>query len=762
MPPSRSNNTCSQCRARKVRCRGGPDVCANCRRLQFHCSFGGHDASTVPQDTAPLPAQDDRPAKKRQSRACLQCRAGKSKCSGEHPACASCRDRAKPCTYPETKRSRRDDCPNMVEASSHTSAASGQPSDGVNVSPVTASFMASHSATGPTASENMMPRSHVSSAGSASWIQSAFNSMDVDALLPEAGRVLSLPPLREQLQLINDFFRHIHPLPAASFLNELSITHRCLASTLDPVLLRAICSISAMSLKYNKYYPVQTTVWVQEAENTIWQTIERPTVFKTQALLLIVLYHMEIGNFEKAYMLLSMVSRFASALRLHYERIDLSHLSQEIRRRLMWSVMLVDSYFSIGLPEAETCTHEFTYLKLPCAEEDFHTEHPPSFSEPSLEPEHQLQSPSMALDGVQEAGLLELYIRQAMLKRDIMKFTRHALAQGHISAAQLIAAVDGLYARLHAVKPWPYDSSRLEGYKRSRWLLRYVINHLSWHQCYCDLKRLFLSGYREAAPDAVLAACPPEYVHKAAATCLEHAQEIIRVLSDLDNLRVDIVAVPLDIVIGGYHASRLLLFLSRSSLLPAGQNIMFEDAYRAAVQMLTTLRRLEHNCSVTMQHTVRDLESVIDKYSQSTHTRTRESSDEEEQMSGRTQQPRYARAVQRHKSLGVHSALRRARFDDESSDTMEMDHGTALSVQAASLLPAAARGCPETPKESSGARGSWPTAQPRPQCPCGATADDREPLRRRHAPQPVASTEPPARRRGIRHGALQYGDVGIL
>ncbi|KAK8099792.1 fungal-specific transcription factor domain-containing protein [Apiospora kogelbergensis] len=165
----------------------------------------------------------------------------------------------------------------------------------------------------------------------------------------------ALPEIHKQLQIINDYFRHVYGHPGSAFLSEVSVTKRCLNGTISEVLLLAICALTATVLRYPRYYPAQSTCWIQKAEDLLWAGVESPTVPKTQALLLAVLCRVEMGNVKRGYMLLSLASQSASALRLHYERLDLDHHSQEVRRRLTWSIMLIDTYFSVGLPEAGTC-----------------------------------------------------------------------------------------------------------------------------------------------------------------------------------------------------------------------------------------------------------------------------------------------------------------------------------------------------------------------------------------------------------------------
>jgi hypothetical protein len=476
-----------------------------------------------------------------------------------------------------------------------------------------------------------------------------------------------MPTAREQLQIVNDYFRHLYPHPGLAFLSEVSVTKRCLDGSIDEALLLAICAFTASILKYPKYHPHSTVTWVERAEDLAWKNIETPSVFRTQALLLAVLCRVEMGNFKRGYMLLSMASRSASALRLQYERVDLDHLSQEVRRRLTWSIMLIDSYFSVGLPESATCHPDFIYLKMPCPEEDFHAETPGLTSQ--------------ALDGVSEGGLLQRYMRLSIIRRDVMRLKRHLSVQANPNP-QITTLVEEMLGSFREAQLAPYSFQDLQKYANSRWFLRYVAVQIAWHQSHCDIYRLFLSGYREAAPDAVIQACTPEYIAQAALSSLGHARTITDIIKGVQKLNINIVSPPRDICIGGYHASRLLLFLSSSSLIPPQQNTTTEEATTLANETLETIRLLFSSHSI-LGRTVEDLARIITSHVPGAPSQHRDSSDEE-QATGTSRRARFAMPIQRHTSLGVHSALRHARFldDDEeaSRDSAEnVRDGTAAT-----------------------------------------------------------------------------------
>jgi hypothetical protein len=99
--PKKTSQTCSTCRLRKVRCDGRRDICQNCERLGFTCSF---------QDTdSPHPDNDSVTAfslpRRRVRLACANCHSRKARCTGETPKCARCQSQGIECIYRPTKRS---------------------------------------------------------------------------------------------------------------------------------------------------------------------------------------------------------------------------------------------------------------------------------------------------------------------------------------------------------------------------------------------------------------------------------------------------------------------------------------------------------------------------------------------------------------------------------------------------------------------------------------------------------------------------------
>lgn len=89
--------------------------------------------------------------------------------------------------------------------------------------------------------------------------------------------------------------------------------------------------------------------------------------------------------------------------------------------------------------------------------------------------------------------------------------------------------------------------------------------HMSWHQCHCDLYRIFMDGYSEAAPSSALAYIHPSERVRMQRRCLEHAEGIIRILTDFVNHGRPDCLLERDAAVCAFESARIVLFHSRMS-----------------------------------------------------------------------------------------------------------------------------------------------------------------------------------------------------
>ncbi|KAM0277683.1 hypothetical protein ACHAQH_005626 [Verticillium albo-atrum] len=144
---------------------------------------------------------------------------------------------------------------------------------------------------------------------------------------------------------------------------------------------------------------------------------------------------------------------------------------------------------------------------------------------------------------------------------------------------------------------------------------------------------------------------------------------MLQILEDLSRLSPGLLVPPIGLAICGYHASRLVLFLSRSPLNPPDSGLTPEIAVAEASAVLHFLKRVFASSRLA-KHLLADLERIIDLHLTGQREQSEDSSDIEEETPN--QRRRFARAARQHQRLGIHSMLRQPRFVDDSHKAAEL------------------------------------------------------------------------------------------
>ncbi|RYP43708.1 hypothetical protein DL768_009755 [Monosporascus sp. mg162] len=456
------------------------------------------------------------------------------------------------------------------------------------------------------------------------------------------------------ISLIDIFFERIYPLPSYSFLHPATTKRRFREGRGHYILALAISALTA-ALDGDQD-PNRTSAWIQTAEEGIWQQLASPSIPRLQALVLIIHYRMVTGQFKQAFMLVAIAARSATAMLLNHERPDIDRISQEVRRRLVWSLKIVERYFSVGLPEFELCPLEAIFIQLPSTEEDFSADQPG------------------------ELGSYSLHVRLEAVRRDIMKLTR-SVALCDQPFPMLVELVRRFEEDLREIVSQMPDGAELTAVQiaellKNPWMPRRVLLHMSWHQAHCDLYRLLLRGYPEAAPKVVLDALDPGHTATAESECLKHSTAIIQTLTNLNQQSTSRHLLEFDMAICAYHASRLLLFISRCGT--SKDRPTAEFVISRVDLCLAALRRFFSSSSL-VKPIIEELQASNRKFHQRKLGGSPPSSPHPSPSRGDGQR-KLSMAARTRQRLAIHSLLRQAEFSDGE------EHEQATPVHDARLV----------------------------------------------------------------------------
>lgn len=524
--------------------------------------------------------------------------------------------------------------------------------------------------------------------------------------------------------LIDSFFQNIYPLPSYSFLHPSSTRRKFTDGTLDKSLTYAIAAISSLRTPgWPRPLRIQDLekTWIEEAESLIWQNLESPSIARVQATLLVVLYRAETAQLRRAFMLASLAGRAAAAMRLNHERpasvSAAGEVSLEMRRRLMWSLKMVERYFSVGLPEFELCPVENIYIRLPCNEYQFSG------------------TPESSWEMTDDGAAYHICVKLEMFRRDVMKLQRslQLYEEAFLQLPRLMGDFQQHLERIRAQFPDTtvddehYDLDRPAWMSRrlvsGRWLPRHLLMRLSWHQCHCDLYRLLLRNFRDAAPKVIIDGLETDFLDTAERRCIHHARSIVQAISALsavlpeektDVHQAEPRLLEFDTAICAYTASRILLFTSRfgqTSSCPS------EDFALSRTKLcLATVHKFFPR-SLLVRPIVGELERLIEIFSAGRSTSPHRFSSPRPECvragdgeggevkavggwtgsRGRPRDPvrQLSGAARIRQRLAIHSLLRQADFSDDE-DEQDMGSGHPQPVSTATYTISASTTFTET------------------------------------------------------------------
>ncbi|KAJ9606277.1 hypothetical protein H2200_009238 [Cladophialophora chaetospira] len=313
---------------------------------------------------------DDRREAKRARQACLNCRRKKTRCSGEKPVCSFCARLSQHCTWDGEEDASSD----WMFSDSHGPSAS---------------VPASHNAA--LAARVALLESRLSFLDTDNAFN-LFSSLSAPAIStptpvnqqqPLAEEVVetpnndfsSLPDQTVFRSLINIYFERCHNQPYAYF-HEETFRQDYEAGLLPEYLLYAFaataCRFSDDGI-YRDHRHEAIDIYAQASFAQIYEhsfsDAEILELYMVIALAMLATVEFSAGRPKIGWVKLALSCRFAQALRLNEEPdTQLPLHEQEGRRRIFWSVYLLDILMSIGPNRPPSFLDEDCTVHLPCQE----------------------------------------------------------------------------------------------------------------------------------------------------------------------------------------------------------------------------------------------------------------------------------------------------------------------------------------------------------------------------------------------------------
>ncbi|KAJ5299276.1 hypothetical protein N7476_010833 [Penicillium atrosanguineum] len=326
---------------------------------------------------------------------------------------------------------------------------------------------------------------------------------------------------------VTAFFEYFNSIPQYNFIHKPTFLRSFHHNNLDPLFLRCVCGIASRFVQPNT--EDYTSDWLREVEAQIWPRISEMKVQNLQILLLLICWYSLSRKISSMWTASAMAARMAYGIRLNHEADGkMPFVSKEVRRRLMWSIFMLDRLYAGGFPELTLCATETIHINLPCEERNFDLDIP--LSTPVLKPT--ITTPELE-SGI---GIMGYITRLIDIRHAILECTKLIIASktNPYTARESIRGLDSRLRIFSESLPAHLKESHRNLLCRAYTsdLTGYINLHTLWRQCHCDLYRMMIPGIRESVTEDIQRQVPIDYAENCRRLCLHHALAMCKLWSD--------------------------------------------------------------------------------------------------------------------------------------------------------------------------------------------------------------------------------------
>ena len=528
-----------------MKCDERPDGCLNCERLDIVCqpasgavavavSSSNRSASppnkTIIVATPEGATPDSQHRRYRTFQSCRSCRSAKARCSGEEPACQRCIRRREKCTYDSRA------APQWIARASEPKGDQKRKPSGSNGSGSRKRGRSEDSEPQRGDAGRQLSQDRAGAPG-------ARNSQSDGRQPVEAPRSRArsddldikdhwlfapcLPAYNLILDLVEEYFRTIHPLRCFGFIHKPSFLQKVEDEIEtrrdddaghdeieirrdDNILLLAVCALGA------KFYATKLpefrtksqlslhagSQWSQRALSLIFASLRNATEDLAMAAVLLHEHELRVGNHATAFMVTGLAVRLGQTLQLNVEDAGTGRPTpleepnsgqisrRESRRRLGWAIYAMDAWVGSGVDELTLVKEHDMKIHLPCNERDFILETIPNAGRARWLIEPRGVGTGKKFDDLDVAAH---FIRLVSIRRRVLKYVKH------LDAGKPPWLADSEFTLLQAdFKDWhdalpaslQFTRPAIQQRKVSHQHGALLFLHLTFHQSLCDLTRI--------------------------------------------------------------------------------------------------------------------------------------------------------------------------------------------------------------------------------------------------------------------------------
>ncbi|KAJ5919869.1 hypothetical protein N7454_009704 [Penicillium verhagenii] len=426
--------------------------------------------------------------------------------------------------------------------------------------------------------------------------------------------------------LVEEYFAHIHPLRCNGFVHKPSFMQR-LDEDVDSCrksesLLHIICALGAkfFALNYTSQLSPDAILtagnqWAKIAKARIFVDMDDLSIEKLMTAILLYDHDLRVGSYASAFMLSGMTARMSQALQLNLEKsADVlsqhsvsSAITNETRRRLMWSCYLLDSWVGSGVNQLTLLEDRDLKIQLPCHSQNFSlgimclTETLDEGEILSFVPREQVPlSPS------QNMGIEAYFIRLVSIRKKVLRYVKHldtAKPPWQEDSEFQYLSAEFEKSRRSLPKSLYWNSGAIYARKESSQLGALTLLWCTFHQTLVDLYRIGMPTLFRIQKEVNFPSDQQEFLQHCRKVCFDNACEVSRIISKALQYGLKILADSWICIIAHDSTKVMLHYLKLNRLSHQCEIddtvILVQSNLDALLQMRSMVATAEH-CSVSV------------------------------------------------------------------------------------------------------------------------------------------------------------------
>ncbi|KAH8809331.1 fungal-specific transcription factor domain-containing protein [Xylogone sp. PMI_703] len=354
------------------------------------------------------------------------------------------------------------------------------------------------------------------------------------AVNPSLQQFNTLPPEPVLISLVDTYFLHAHNQPY-SYFDEESFRQKLADRQLPNFLILAVLA-TALRFSNHEYYGGRTREAMSTYAKEAWLAVlsdhmtagESPDLYVTQATNILSVIDFTGGKTSSGWLKIGLAVRIAQDLHLMREPNEwLPVMEQEERRRVFWSVYLLDKLVSCGRSRPPAIADEDCQVHLPCDEQTFRSggwKKTTTLNQLLNWNSEVMGSPGSFTLVIMAASALGRCCRYMLHEREIEEIQPWDSRSEFASINSSLLLVEAyLQVGVKSLSDIIAESKTTEGTIDNQVVGHIVLAHAIFHLCHCLLNHPFLLRLRLRA---ISSKPPPAFLSRAFQKSCDHAREL--------------------------------------------------------------------------------------------------------------------------------------------------------------------------------------------------------------------------------------------